>query len=64
MQQGIPIEKARDIVKDQGFEEKGAGFHSGRCGTSQRKRPRLAAGSDRLLRGSDFGIDMQFTNYS
>ncbi len=40
MQQGIPIEKAREIVKvDQGFKEEGAGFNPGRYGPRERQRP-------------------------
>ncbi|MBM3725154.1 MAG: YajQ family cyclic di-GMP-binding protein [Acidobacteria bacterium] len=64
LQQGIPIEKAREIVK---------------CIKDSKKKVQASiqgdlvrvAGKDRdtlqeiiaLLRGEDFGIDMQFTNY-
>ena len=46
MQQGIPIEKAREIVKaDQELEEEGAGRDSGRSGSGQRQGPRYTAGN-------------------
>ncbi len=55
LQQGIPIEKARAIVKlikdskhretDQRLEEESAGFDPGRSGADQRQRSRHAAGS-------------------
>ena len=65
LQQGIAIEKARDIVQDhQGQQEEGAGLHPGETSC-------VVPGKDRdtlqeiiaLLRGQDFGIDMQFTNH-
>jgi len=64
MQQGIPIEKARDIVK--AIKESKAKVQASIQGDLVR-----VAGKDRdtlqevmaLLRGKDFGIDMQFTNY-
>ena len=46
MQQGIPIEKAREIVKaHQELEEEGAGGDPGRFGSRQRQRPRYTAGN-------------------
>ena len=64
LQQGIPIEKARDIVKAIKDSKKKV------QASIQGDFVRVAA-KDRdtlqeviaLLRGSDFGIDMQFTNY-
>ena len=64
MQQGIPIEKARDIVK--AIKDSKAKVQASIQGDLVR-----VAGKDRdtlqevmaLLRGKDFGIDMQFTNY-
>ena len=64
MQQGIPIEKAREIVKaDQEFQEEGAGVDPGRSGSRQRQGPRYTAGNHGAAEAKDFGIDMQFTNY-
>jgi cyclic-di-GMP-binding protein len=64
LQQGIPIEKARDIVKAVKDSKKKV------QASIQGDLVRIA-GKDRdilqevmaLLRGQDFGIDMQFTNY-
>jgi hypothetical protein len=64
MQQGIPIEKAREIVKLIKDSKKKA--QASIQGDTVR-----VSGKDRdvlqeiivLLRGHDFGIDMQFTNY-
>ena len=64
LQQGIPIEKARNRKGDQGQQEESPG------GRSEGDLVRIS-GKDRdtlqevmaLLRSSDFGIDMQFTNY-
>ena len=64
MQQGIPIEKAREIVK--AIKDSKKKVQASIQGDLVR-----VAGRDRdslqeiigLLRGHDFGIDMQFTNY-
>jgi uncharacterized protein YajQ (UPF0234 family) len=64
MQQGIPVEKAREIVKT--IKDSKKKVQASIQGDSVR-----VSGKDRdtlqeviaLLRGSDFGIDMQFTNY-
>ena len=64
LQQGIPIEKAREIVK--AIKDSKKKVQASIQGDLVR-----VAGKDRdslqeviaLLRGHDFGIDMQFTNY-
>jgi uncharacterized protein YajQ (UPF0234 family) len=64
MQQGIPIEKAREIVK--AVKDSKKKVQASIQGDTVR-----VSGKDRdalqeiivLLRGHDFGIDMQFTNY-
>ncbi len=64
LQQGIPIEKARDIVK--AIKDSKKKVQASIQGDSVR-----VAGKDRdelqgvihLLKSTDFGIDMQFTNY-
>jgi uncharacterized protein YajQ (UPF0234 family) len=64
LQQGIPIEKAREIVKAVKDSKK-------KCQVSIQGDFLRVSAKDRdtlqeviaLLRGSDFGIDMQFTNY-
>jgi cyclic-di-GMP-binding protein len=64
MQQGIPIEKAREIVKT--IKDSKKKVQASINGDLVR-----VSGKDRdvlqdiigLLRGKDFGIDMQFTNY-
>jgi cyclic-di-GMP-binding protein len=64
MQQGIPIEKAREIVK--AIKDSKKKVQASIQGDTVR-----VSGKDRdilqeiiaLLRGRDFGIDMQFTNY-
>ena len=64
LQQGIPIEKAREIVKL--IKDSKKKVQASIQGDLVR-----VAGKDRdslqeviaLLRSSDFGIDMQFTNY-
>jgi cyclic-di-GMP-binding protein len=64
MQQGIPVEKAREIVKS--IKDSKKKVQASIQGDSVR-----VSGKDRdtlqeiiaLLRGRDFGIDMQFTNY-
>ncbi len=64
MQQGIPIEKARDLVKK--IKDSKLKVQASISGDYVR-----VAGKDRdtlqqaiqLLRNSDFGIDMQFINY-
>ncbi|MFB3828588.1 MAG: YajQ family cyclic di-GMP-binding protein [Bryobacteraceae bacterium] len=64
LQQGIPIEKAREIVrkiKDSKLKVQ-ASIQGDFVRVSGRDRDTLQA-VIKLLRDSDFGIDMQFTNY-
>jgi cyclic-di-GMP-binding protein len=64
MQQGIPIEKAREIVrkiKDSKLKVQAA-IQGDLVRVSGRDRDTLQS-VIKLLNGSDFGIDMQFTNY-
>ena len=64
LQQGIPIEKARDIVKTIKDSKKKAqaSIQGDLVRVSSRDRDTLQE-IIALLRKSDFGIDMQFTNY-
>jgi cyclic-di-GMP-binding protein len=64
MQQGIPIEKAREIVKTIKDSKKKvqASIQGDLVRVSGRDRDALQE-VIQLLRSSDFGIDMQFTNY-
>jgi uncharacterized protein YajQ (UPF0234 family) len=64
MQQGIPIEKARDIVKTIKDSKKKvqASIQGDLVRVSSKDRDTLQE-IIALLRGKDFGIDMQFTNY-
>lgn len=64
MQQGIPIEKAREIVKTIKDSKKKvqASIQGDLVRVSSRDRDTLQE-IIALLRKSDFGIDMQFTNY-
>ena len=64
MQQGIPIEKAREIVrtiKDSKLKVQAA-IQGDLVRVSGRDRDTLQS-VIKLLNSSDFGIDMQFTNY-
>ena len=64
LQQGIPIEKAREIVrkiKDSKLKVQ-ASIQGDLVRVSSRDRDTLQ-NVIKLLRDSDFGIDMQFTNY-
>jgi uncharacterized protein YajQ (UPF0234 family) len=64
LQQGIPIEKAREIVraiKDSKLKVQAA-IQGDLVRVSGRDRDTLQS-AIKLLRESDFGIDMQFTNY-
>jgi uncharacterized protein YajQ (UPF0234 family) len=64
LQQGIPIEKAREIVKtikDSKLKVQ-ASIQGDTVRVSGRDRDALQA-AIKILRESDFGIDMQFTNY-
>jgi uncharacterized protein YajQ (UPF0234 family) len=64
LQQGIPIEKAREIVKkikDSKLKVQAA-IQGDLVRVSSRDRDSLQS-VIKLLRESDFGIDMQFTNY-
>jgi cyclic-di-GMP-binding protein len=64
MQQGIPIEKARDIVKTVKDSKKKvqASIQGDLVRVSGKDRDTLQEVMS-LLRSKDFGIDMQFTNY-
>ena len=64
MQQGIPIEKAREIVKviKNSKKKVQASIQGDLVRVSGKDRDALQE-IIALLRGSDFGIDMQFTNY-
>src|SRR4029079_12531543 len=64
LQQGIPIEKARDIIKkikDSKLKVQ-ASIQGDFVRVSGKDRDTLQS-AIKLLRESDFGIDMQFTNY-
>src|SRR5579859_5570318 len=63
MQQGIPIEKARDIVKAIKDSKKkvNASIQGDLVRVSSKDRDTLQE-IMALLRGRDFGVDMQFTN--
>jgi cyclic-di-GMP-binding protein len=64
MQQGIPIEKAREIVKliKNSKKKVQASIQGDLVRVTGRDRDTLQE-IIALLRASDFGIDMQFTNY-
>jgi cyclic-di-GMP-binding protein len=64
MQQGIPIEKAREIVKliKDTKKKVQASIQGDTVRVSGKDRDTLQEIIS-LLRGRDFGIDMQFTNY-
>ena len=64
LQQGIPIEKARDIVKaiKEGKQKVQASIQGDVVRVSGKDRDTLQ-NVMQALRGHDFGIDMQFTNY-
>ena len=64
MQQGIPIEKAREIVKiiKNSKKKVQASIQGDLVRVSGKDRDTLQE-IIALLRGRDFGIDMQFTNY-
>jgi uncharacterized protein YajQ (UPF0234 family) len=64
LQQGIPIEKAREIVKKIKDSKKKvqASIQGDLVRVSSRDRDALQE-IIALLKNSDFGIDMQFTNY-
>jgi uncharacterized protein YajQ (UPF0234 family) len=64
MQQGIPIEKAREIVKliKDSKKKVQASIQGDTVRVSGKDRDALQE-TIALLRGYDFGIDMQFTNY-
>ncbi len=64
MQQGIPVEKAREIVKTIKDSKKKvqASIQGDLVRVSGKDRDTLQE-IIALLRGRDFGIDMQFTNY-
>jgi uncharacterized protein YajQ (UPF0234 family) len=64
MQQGIPIEKAREIVKTikDAKKKAQASIQGDLVRVSSKDRDTLQE-IIALLRQTDFGIDMQFTNY-
>lgn len=64
LQQGIPIEKAREIVKviKDSKKKVQASIQGDTVRVSGKDRDTLQE-IIALLRGHDFGIDMQFTNY-
>ncbi len=64
MQQGIPIEKAKDIVKliKNSKNKVQASIQGDLVRVSGKDRDSLQA-VIALLKQQDFGIDMQFTNY-
>ena len=64
MQQGIPVEKARDIVKliKNSKKKVQASIQGDLVRVSGKDRDTLQE-IIALLRQQDFGIDMQFTNY-
>jgi uncharacterized protein YajQ (UPF0234 family) len=64
LQQGIPIEKAREIVKAIKDSKKKvqASIQGDLVRVSSKDRDSLQE-VIALLKGKDFGIDMQFTNY-
>jgi uncharacterized protein YajQ (UPF0234 family) len=64
MQQGIPIEKAREIVKliKNSKKKVQASIQGDLVRVSGKDRDTLQE-IIAMLRQSDFGIDMQFTNY-
>jgi len=64
LQQGIPIEKAREIVKliKESKKKVQASIQGDLVRVSGKDRDTLQE-VIALLRGQDFGIDMQFTNY-
>jgi uncharacterized protein YajQ (UPF0234 family) len=64
LQQGIPIEKAREIVKmiKDSKKKVQASINGDLVRVSGKDRDTLQE-IIQMLRGADFGIDMQFTNY-
>jgi hypothetical protein len=64
LQQGIPIEKAREIVKviKDSKKKVQASIQADLVRVSGKDRDSLQE-IIALLRGQDFGIEMQFTNY-
>jgi uncharacterized protein YajQ (UPF0234 family) len=64
MQQGIAIEKAREIVKlvKDSKKKAQASIQGDLVRISSKDRDTLQE-TIALLRGHDFGIDLQFTNY-
>lgn len=64
LQQGIPIEKAKDIVKAiKDSKKKVQASIQGDCVRVAGKDRDELQGLIHLLKTTDFGIDMQFTNY-
>lgn len=65
LQQGIPIEAARDIVKfikDQKLKKVQAAIQGDQLRVSSPSKDELQ-GAIRLLKSQDFGVELQFGNY-
>jgi cyclic-di-GMP-binding protein len=65
LQQGIPIEAARDIVKyikDQKLKKVQAAIQGDQLRISSPSKDELQT-AIRLLKAQDFGVDLQFGNY-
>ena len=65
IQEGIPIEAAREIVKflkDQKLKKVQASIQSDQVRVSSSSKDELQ-GAIHLLKGQDFGVDLQFGNY-
>ena len=65
LQQGIPIEAARDIVKylkDQKLKKVQAAIQGDQLRISSPSKDELQA-AIRLLKAQDFGVELQFGNY-
>jgi len=65
LQQGIPSEKAKEIIKfikDAKLKKVQAAIQGDQLRVSGKNRDDLQ-GVIRVLKGTDLGIDMQFTNY-
>ena len=64
LQQGIPIEAAKDIVKHlKDLKLKGAGGDPGRASAGHVGVERQLQDAMQALRAKDFGVALQFGNY-
>ena len=63
IRKGIPTEKAKEIVKFIMDRRPGPGADPGRPGARDRKEGTTCKPSSRPVKGHDFGLDLQFTNY-